>query len=91
MSTNPEATSKQLIEQQKIKAAIIQSMDTEAIKILIDDMLVREKTLVEDLIKAQNETVMFSIQGEIKGIREFIKSYFGHMSVDISDKKRHLY
>ena len=86
-----EETSKALIERQKLKALIIQAVDTEAMQILIDDMLIKEKKLIEELILAQNETVMCRLQGEIKGIREFIKSYFSHMSIDTTDKKARLY
>lgn len=86
-----EDTTKQLIERQKVKSTIIKSIDPEAMRILIDDMLAKEKTLIEDLIKAQNEEVMMRLQGEIKGIREFIKSYFSYMSIDTTDKRKVLY
>ena len=86
-----EESAKQLIERQRVKAAIVQSVDPEAMKILIDDMLTKEKKLIEELILAQNETVMCRLQGEIKGIREFIKSYFSHMSIETTDQKKRLY
>ncbi len=85
------ATINPLIEQQKLKASLVQSMDKDAMRIIIDDMLTHEKSLIEELIKAQNEIVMSRLQGEIKGIRLFIQSYFNHMSIDTTDKKKTLY
>lgn len=85
------ATSNPLVEQQKAKAALVQSMDREAMRIIIDDMLVKEKTLIEELIACKNEEVMLRIQGEIKGIRLFIQTYFNHLQIDTTDKKKTLY
>ena len=86
-----EDSSKAILERQKVRASIIQAIDKDAMSLLIDDMLVKEKSLIEELIKAPNEEVMMRMQGEIKGIREFIKTYFSHMSIDTTDKKSKLY